>query len=273
VRELVADLMGEAAQATVSKRIREIVQACDELGDHGAAAVSVTGLAKRLGIDKSVASTRYRAAACLGYLVNHEGKKGRPARIVLGDALPEERQLLPTREELEEVLRCFRGGTYTPLPRADFLMQSRRWTALHSRVVAASPKPIEKSVVLSGASDEISLGHGPEVPIMHLVLRRTRNNANLHLRAFHSAHRVSHSVFGDGARRPDGASRALANALRRPPHLRVGAPPHRTRFVLQIVGPLRMRRLHPPVDEATVAARGVASGGRRPHRSRTIWMS
>src|SRR5271166_1855089 len=34
---------------------------------------------------------------------------------------------------------------------------------------------------------------------------------------------VSHGGFGDGARRPDGASRALANALRRP-HLRVGAP-------------------------------------------------
>jgi hypothetical protein len=122
VRELVADLMGEAVQATVSKTVRETVGAVAALIDEGAKEVSVAALVKRLRIDKGAVSRRWRAAAELGHLVNLEDKKGRPARIVLGEPLPEERELLPTPEALGEALICCRverGETETPLPSSE----------------------------------------------------------------------------------------------------------------------------------------------------------
>jgi hypothetical protein len=115
VRELVADLIGEAAEQSVSQTIRETVAAVAALLAGGAAHVSVGDLARQLGLDKSAASRRYAAARGAGYLVNTEDKRGRPAKIVLGEPLPEQTDLLPA----PEVLRCcsdFGGGTITPLP-------------------------------------------------------------------------------------------------------------------------------------------------------------
>jgi hypothetical protein len=37
-----------------------------------------------------------------GYLVNHEEKRGKPARIAIGDPLPDEIQILPEVAALEE---------------------------------------------------------------------------------------------------------------------------------------------------------------------------
>jgi hypothetical protein len=53
-----------------------------------------------LGIDKSSASRRIKVAVEKGYLVNTEKQRGRPARIVLGDPLPENLTILPHPEEL-----------------------------------------------------------------------------------------------------------------------------------------------------------------------------
>jgi hypothetical protein len=100
VRELVVDLVGEVVQATVSKAVRQTVEAVADLPRYGGEGISVTALAKQLKIDKGAASRRWGAAAALGYLVNREDKRGRPARIAIGEPLPEERDLLPTPDEL-----------------------------------------------------------------------------------------------------------------------------------------------------------------------------
>jgi hypothetical protein len=115
VRALVVDIIGEAAQRSVSPAVRETVEAVADLIGKGAESASVTALAARLQLDKSAASRRYQAAREGGYLVNREPKRGRPAQIVLGDPLPEEVDLLPT----VEALTCcsdFQGGTEGPLP-------------------------------------------------------------------------------------------------------------------------------------------------------------
>ena len=62
--------------------------------------VSLAKVTDRLGIDKSSASRRVKQAIKLGYLVNEEPIKGKPLRLVLGDPLPDEVQVLPTVEEL-----------------------------------------------------------------------------------------------------------------------------------------------------------------------------
>jgi len=57
-------------------------------------------LAAKLGLDKSAASRRLRDATERGYIVNLETRRGRPARIVLGDPMPEMVKLLPEPVEL-----------------------------------------------------------------------------------------------------------------------------------------------------------------------------
>jgi hypothetical protein len=98
VRELVADLFSEGIEATVSTTVRETVDAIAALKKKGE--VSLGQLATKLGLDKSVVSRRLRQATELGYLVNRETRRGRPARLVLGDPMPEEMQVLPDPSEL-----------------------------------------------------------------------------------------------------------------------------------------------------------------------------
>ena len=108
VRELVADLFGEAAGTEVSGTVRETVGAVAALleakptGGEERATVAVVEVAKRLDLDKGAASRRVRAATQAGYLENLESRKGRPSRLVLGEPLPERRELLPLPERLEE---------------------------------------------------------------------------------------------------------------------------------------------------------------------------
>jgi MarR family len=99
VRELVADLVAEGVEASVPEFIRETVKAVENpAGD----SVSIGDLAKRLHLDKSTTSRRVRAALDRGYLKNLEDKKGRPARLVVGDPLPDELVILSD----PEVLQC-----------------------------------------------------------------------------------------------------------------------------------------------------------------------
>jgi hypothetical protein len=63
--------------------------------------VSLGELAGKLALDKSVTSRRVRDATDRGYLVNLETRRGRPARIVLGDPMPETVKLLPEPGELD----------------------------------------------------------------------------------------------------------------------------------------------------------------------------
>ena len=50
---------------------------------------------------KSSASRRAKDAIKRGYLNNLEDKRGRPARLVLGDPLPDDVEVLPTPENLK----------------------------------------------------------------------------------------------------------------------------------------------------------------------------
>jgi hypothetical protein len=106
VRELVADLLADGLEATVSPTIRETVNAVQDLITAGAYEVTVAQVARRLHLDKGTALRRVRVAEERGYLKNLEERKGRPARLVLGDLLPEDEQLLPPPDELEGCSGC-----------------------------------------------------------------------------------------------------------------------------------------------------------------------
>lgn len=99
VRDLVADLVAEGAEATVSETIRETVQAVAALRPDAEKGVTVTAVAKRLGLDKPPTLRRVKGAIERGYLKNLEDRKGRPARLVLGDPLPEDVPILPLADD------------------------------------------------------------------------------------------------------------------------------------------------------------------------------
>jgi hypothetical protein len=105
VRELASEFISENVGLLVGKTVREAVEAVEELkvwnkdGD-----ITVKMVAKELDLDKSAASRRVRKALDEGYLVNKEERKGKALKLDLGDPLPEERNLLPPVEELEERL-------------------------------------------------------------------------------------------------------------------------------------------------------------------------
>lgn len=105
VREVVASLVGEAAERTVPPTVRETVIAVQELTSDGAEAM-VLAIGTRLGLDKSAASRRVRVAIDRGFLRNLEERRGRPHRIVLGDPLPDDETILPAVSDLERLHGC-----------------------------------------------------------------------------------------------------------------------------------------------------------------------
>ncbi len=98
VRELVADIMAEGVGTTVSDTVRETVAAVAMLTSPKG--VSARAVADRLALDKSNAGRRLRMAADGGYLRNLEDKRGKPARWIIGDPLPESVALLPDPAQL-----------------------------------------------------------------------------------------------------------------------------------------------------------------------------
>ena len=101
VRELVADLVSEGIEATVPQTVRETAGALGRLHAEQSEPVTIAALAEELELDKSAAWRRVRTAMDRGYLKNLEDRKGRPARLVPGDALPDDIEILPAPERLQ----------------------------------------------------------------------------------------------------------------------------------------------------------------------------
>jgi primase-like protein len=115
VRELVVDIISEGVEATVSPAVKETVDAIGGIHAAGRNEVSIAQLAQVLGLDKSAASRRAASALQQGFLRNLEDRKGRPARLCLGEPMPKSVSILPSAEVLQ---RCSvdRGEITPPAP-------------------------------------------------------------------------------------------------------------------------------------------------------------
>jgi hypothetical protein len=101
VRGLVAGLIAEGVEATVPATIRETVSAVERIiRQSGEEWATNKALAEELKIDKAAALRRARTAIGRGYLKNLEDRKGRPARLILGEDMPEDSEILPAPENL-----------------------------------------------------------------------------------------------------------------------------------------------------------------------------
>jgi len=101
VRELVADLVSEGIEVTVPKTVRETVGAVKRLReDSKGEPVTVAELARELKLDRSAVSRRARNAKDRGYLRDLEDNPRKPSRLIPGDDLPDDLQILPSSEDV-----------------------------------------------------------------------------------------------------------------------------------------------------------------------------
>lgn len=98
---LIADLVAQGIDATVSDETREAVEAVEALKTEKMNGVSYKDVGERLGLDKSSSQRRCQVALRGGYLKNLEEKKGKPARLEIGEPLPGKSAVLPLPKELE----------------------------------------------------------------------------------------------------------------------------------------------------------------------------
>ncbi len=102
VRDLLADLVAGKAGATVPATVRETVAAVAALlADKTREHVRVSDVAHAMKLDASTAWRRVQQAVEGGWLDNKEDKPRRPARLVLGEPLPGDTDVLPPVATLE----------------------------------------------------------------------------------------------------------------------------------------------------------------------------
>jgi hypothetical protein len=126
VRELVAGLIAEGVEATVPPTIRETVDAVKQIIQQSDEEWATNkALSEALNIDKAAASRRVRTAIGRGYLKNLEDRRGHPAKLVLGEDMPEDTEILPTPDSLRgkmggcAVDRDLEGIEHPPPPSCD----------------------------------------------------------------------------------------------------------------------------------------------------------
>jgi MarR family len=101
VRELVADLVSDGIEATVPETVRQTVEAVKRLREvSNGESVTVAELARELKLDRSAVSRRARNAKDRGYLRDLEDNPRKPSRLIPGDDLPDDLQILPKPEDL-----------------------------------------------------------------------------------------------------------------------------------------------------------------------------
>jgi biotin operon repressor len=101
VRELVADLVSEGIEATVPATVRKTVEAVKRLRENSKGEpVTVAQLTSELKLDRSAVSRRVRNAKDRGYLRDLEENPRKPSRLVPGDDLPDDLQILPKPEDV-----------------------------------------------------------------------------------------------------------------------------------------------------------------------------
>jgi hypothetical protein len=115
VRELVADLVSEGIEVTVPKIVRDTVEAVKRLREASSGEpVTVVELARELKLDRSAVSRRVRNAKDRGYLRDLEDNPRKPSRLIPGDNLPVDLQILPSPEDVRAGVKERASGGARP---------------------------------------------------------------------------------------------------------------------------------------------------------------
>jgi MarR family len=102
-------------EATVLATVRQTVEAVKRLReDSNGESVTVAELARELKLDRSAVSRRVRNAKDRGYLRDLEDNPRKPSRLIPGDDLPNDLQILPSPEEARAVVKERASGSARP---------------------------------------------------------------------------------------------------------------------------------------------------------------
>ncbi len=84
---------------------------------------TMTYVSRYLSLDKPAGSRRVKTTLTLGYVVNLETHKGRPARLRIGEPLPDELEVLPTKDSIDAAIDgcnvADRSQASNPLPQTE----------------------------------------------------------------------------------------------------------------------------------------------------------
>ena len=102
VHGLVSELLAEGIDAAVSPAVRVVVETVGRLSQEaGGKPVKVSAVAGALNLERSTCSYRLKRALKKGWVEDQRQHRNRPAELVLGDALPGNRGVLPDPAELQ----------------------------------------------------------------------------------------------------------------------------------------------------------------------------
>ncbi len=110
--ELFAATLTDGLTAAQREAVNAVLALSEDTEEDSQRGVSLREVARHLGIDRSAASRRLARAAEKGYVINLEDRKGRPARYVPGEHLPDPRPAIPTPEALAKA--CEGVCSYPP---------------------------------------------------------------------------------------------------------------------------------------------------------------
>jgi hypothetical protein len=168
VRELVADLIAEGVDAKIKPEVREVVGAVAHLLNNGKDEVRQADLRAALPIDKSAISRRVAAALEAGVLRNLEDRTGRPARLVLGEPLPEEIELLPKAERLRgcavaegdntSALRSRSGSRCVYCGKGEFVGDTLLTASTDGEVFLVHRSCLDREVAFDRTSSDVTAG-------------------------------------------------------------------------------------------------------------------
>jgi Mn-dependent DtxR family transcriptional regulator len=106
------DVLSTSSDVKVPKKIVEMVNAVKEImdnDDENKKSVSITDIAKHLGVNKSTIQKRIGEALEKGFLVSPRIVGGRAAQIRLGDPIPNDNRILPTPKNVKDMYRKLKG--------------------------------------------------------------------------------------------------------------------------------------------------------------------
>jgi len=114
-RTLLLDVFQGAVTAGLTPAVRQTVEATRRI--YGGEPLTGQAIADALALSKDTTWHRVKRAITLGYLINDESRKGRPAQIRPGDPLPDDQPALPSVAELSRLCVDLPETTSTVQPR------------------------------------------------------------------------------------------------------------------------------------------------------------
>jgi hypothetical protein len=106
VYELVAPIFQAIAAGGITPQLRETVRAVKALTPNPDDRAGIAAIASHLKLDKSAIKRRVQKAVRAGWLVNEETRSRQPAKLRVGDPLPEECPTLPSPENRFTIPSC-----------------------------------------------------------------------------------------------------------------------------------------------------------------------